>query len=110
MMKREELEGVIAHEISHIANYDIRFSMIAIVFVGALGLLSEFALYTLQFSILSGGGRRDRRRGGGEGIFALLAIVFVILSRHIRGVRQDGPLAPARVPRRRQRGAHNEVP
>lgn len=80
MMKREELEGVIAHEISHIANYDIRFSMIAIVFVGALGLLSEFALYTLQFSILSGGGRRDRRRGGGEGIFALLAIVFVILS------------------------------
>ena len=41
IMKREELEGVIAHEISHVANYDIRFMMIAIVFMGAIILLAR---------------------------------------------------------------------
>jgi len=46
MMKREELEGVIAHEISHIANYDIRFAMMAVVFAGAIALLGEFAVGT----------------------------------------------------------------
>lgn len=75
MMKREELEGVIAHEMSHVANFDIRFSMLAVVFVGAISLLGEFAWRMMFF----GGGRGDRDRGGG-GILLILALFFVILA------------------------------
>jgi heat shock protein HtpX len=77
MMKREELEGVIAHEISHIGNYDIRFSMLAIVFVGAIALLGEFAWRMMWFG---GGGRGGNRDRGGGGILIILALFFVILS------------------------------
>lgn len=75
MMKREELEGVLAHEISHVANYDIRFSMMAIVFAGAIALLGEFAWRSMWLGGFRGGGRRR----GGE-ILLLAALVFVILA------------------------------
>lgn len=74
MMNREELEGVIAHEISHIGNYDIRFMMIAVIFVGAIGLLANIGARTF----LWGGGRRDRRDGGSA--LAIIALIFLILS------------------------------
>lgn len=77
LLKREELEGVIAHEISHVANFDIRFAMIAVVFVGAIALLSEFVWRSMRFSLFGGGGgRRDR----GGGILILIALLFVILA------------------------------
>jgi heat shock protein HtpX len=72
MMKREELEGVIAHEISHVANFDIRFMMIAIVFVGAIALLGDFVWRMLFY----GGGRRSKGGGG----LVLIGLVFVILA------------------------------
>jgi heat shock protein HtpX len=75
MMKREELEGVLAHEISHISNFDIRFSMLAVVFVGAIALMGDFTWRMLFFG---GSGRRDRGRGGGPLI--LVGLFFVILS------------------------------
>jgi heat shock protein HtpX len=80
MMNREELEGVLAHEMSHVANFDIRFSMLAVVFVGAIALLGEFA-WRMAFwgGIGSGGGRRDRGGGGGL-ILILIALVFVIVA------------------------------
>ena len=71
-MKREELEGVVAHEISHIGNFDIRFAMIAVVFAGAIALLGEFAWRSMRF----GGGRK----GKGAGALILIALVFVILA------------------------------
>lgn len=74
MMKKEELEGVVAHEISHIGNYDIRFSMIAIVFVGAIALLGDMAWRIMFYG---GGGRR---RDGGGGVLIIIALVFVVLS------------------------------
>ncbi len=77
IMKREELEGVIAHEMSHITNYDIRFSMIAVVFVGAIALLGEFAWRAMFFGG-GGGGRRDRNGGGI--ILIVIALIFVILA------------------------------
>jgi heat shock protein HtpX len=76
MMKREELEGVIAHEISHIANFDIRFAMIAIVFAGAIALLGDIVWRMIFY----GGGGRGRRDRGGGGILILIALFFVILA------------------------------
>ncbi len=73
MMKREELEGVIAHEISHVANYDIRFMMLTVVFVGAIGLIAGLGS---RIFIWGGGGRG--RRGGGP--FAILALLFLVLA------------------------------
>lgn len=74
IMKREELEGVIAHEISHIGNYDIRYAMITVVFAGAIALLGEFAWRSMRF------GFGGDRRGKGAGAFILIALVFVILA------------------------------
>jgi heat shock protein HtpX len=74
MMSREELEGVVAHEISHIGNYDIRFMMLAVVFVGAIGLLANMGARTFFWS----GGNRDRRGGGGA--LALIGLLFLILA------------------------------
>jgi len=75
MLNRQELEGVLAHEISHIANYDIRFSMIAVVLVGAIALLGDIVVRSLWFG---GGNRRDSKGGGG--VLAIIAIVFLILA------------------------------
>jgi heat shock protein HtpX len=77
-MDREELQGVLGHELSHIRNYDIRFTLLVGVLVGSVALLSDFFLrYTFWF----GGGRRnDREGGGGGGIQAIFMIVALILA------------------------------
>ncbi|MEM4358904.1 MAG: M48 family metalloprotease [Candidatus Bilamarchaeaceae archaeon] len=72
-MNREELEGVLAHEISHIANYDIRFMTLAVVLVGAIGLISEIAIR----SFLWGGSARRERRSGA---LLLLGLLFMVLA------------------------------
>jgi heat shock protein HtpX len=74
MMSKQELEGVIAHEISHIGNYDIRFMMLAVVFVGAIGLLANMGARILFW----GGGNRDRKHGGGA--LAIIGLIFLILA------------------------------
>jgi heat shock protein HtpX len=80
-MDREELQGVIAHEMSHVRNYDIRFTLLVGVLVGAVALLAD---WFLRFTFW-GGGRRsssDNNRGGGGGaaILFLLAIVLAVLA------------------------------
>src|SRR3954465_11068535 len=63
-MNRVELEGVIAHELSHIKNYDILVSTIAVPLVGFIAIMSDIGIRTLWW----GGGRsRDDRDGGGAG-------------------------------------------
>lgn len=75
ILENEELEGVIAHELSHIKNYDIRLMMVVIVCVGLIALLSDFFL---RFSFF-GGRRRDA--GGQAGMILLIVgIVLMILS------------------------------
>jgi heat shock protein HtpX len=76
-LENEELEGVIAHELSHIKNYDIRLMMVVIVLVGVVALLSDWLLRFRFF-----GGKRNDREGGGQiGLILLLAgIVLAILS------------------------------
>lgn len=59
-LQNEELEGVIAHELSHVANYDIRLSTLVIVLLGTLAILSNIFLRSGKFI---GGGRRSERGG-----------------------------------------------
>jgi heat shock protein HtpX len=76
-MNRIELEGVIAHELSHIKNYDILVSTIAVTLVGFIALASDIAIRTLWW----GGGRsRDDRDGGPAAILAILGFVLLILA------------------------------
>lgn len=56
-MNRVELEGVLAHELSHIKNYDILVSTLAVTMVGAIALLADFAIRFMWW----GGGRRNSR-------------------------------------------------
>lgn len=74
-MNRSELEGVVAHEMSHIRNYDIRFATLAVVMVGMVSIMADFAMRYLFW----GGGRGRQGRGGG-GIFMLIGLALIILS------------------------------
>ncbi|MBI4044545.1 MAG: zinc metalloprotease HtpX [Candidatus Diapherotrites archaeon] len=71
-LNREELEGVIAHEMSHIKNYDIRMMTLAVVFVGVVALLSDMMIRSMLW------GRHDNRGRGGIGI--ILLVVGIILA------------------------------
>jgi heat shock protein HtpX len=70
-----ELEGVLAHEMSHIGNYDIRVMTVATVLVGLVALVSDFFL---RWSFLGAGGRRGSRDKGGGGIAILLIILAIV--------------------------------
>lgn len=76
-LSRTELEGVIAHELSHVRNYDIRLMSIVTVLVGIVTLLADFFLRMSLF----GGGRRDRR-GSSQltMIFVVVGFVLALLS------------------------------
>jgi heat shock protein HtpX len=77
-LDREELQGVVGHEMSHIGNLDIRFALLVGVLVGSIALLAD---WFLRFTFW-GGGRRsssDSDRGGG-GIQAVIFIVALILA------------------------------
>ncbi len=78
-LDREELQGVIGHEMSHIRNYDIRFTLIVGVMVGSIALLAQiFLRYTFWF----GGGRSNNndKEGGGGGLGVILLIVGVVMA------------------------------
>lgn len=71
-LNKQELEGVIGHEMSHIANYDIRFVTIVAVVVGAISIFSEIFLRSLAF--------RDSDNDNKNPLFFILAIIFAILA------------------------------
>ncbi|HEY3376606.1 MAG TPA: zinc metalloprotease HtpX [Armatimonadota bacterium] len=78
-LDRYELEGVLAHELSHVANRDILLSTIAAVLVGTIVLLSDWAMRSFWFG---GGRRRDSRdnEGGGNAIGIVIALLAIILA------------------------------
>jgi len=90
-MDREELEGVLAHELSHIKNYDVRLLLIVSTLIGMAGLLSGLAWRSAFFT-------RSRGRNGGQAMIvvlaagALLSVVAVVL----------GPLVRLALSRRRE--------
>jgi heat shock protein HtpX len=78
-LTRDQLQGVMAHEMSHVRHYDIRYAMLMAVMVGVLVMLCDVFLRSLWF----GGGRRrsrDRDREGGHPIQIVLVIVAIVLA------------------------------
>lgn len=73
-LSQEELEGVVAHEMSHVANYDMRLATITVGVVGAIAMMAEIGIRMLWW----GGGRR--REGGGHPVMIVLAILGLILA------------------------------
>ena len=95
-MDREQLQGVIGHEMSHIGNYDIRFALLVGVLVGSIALLAD---WFLRFSFWGGGrrgGDNDRGGGGAAAILFVLALVLAIVAPLI------GRLVQLAVSRRRE--------
>ena len=77
-LDREELQGVIGHELSHVRNFDIRFALIVGVLVGSIALLSDFFL---RFTFW-GGGRRSSNdsKGGANALQAVMFVVAIVLA------------------------------
>lgn len=71
----DELEGVIAHELTHIRNRDVRLLIISIIFVGIFAFLAEIAFRSLRFS-----GRKSSRDNKGSGAIILIAIVVTAVA------------------------------
>jgi len=76
-MDREELQGVIGHEMSHVRNLDIRFALLVGVLVGSIALISD---WFLRFTFWGGGRNRDDDDRGGGGLQALLFILALVLA------------------------------
>lgn len=78
-LDREELQGVMAHELSHVRNFDIRFSLLVGVLVGSIALLADFFL---RFTFWGGGGRRSRsnNEGGGGGLAIVVFVIAIMLA------------------------------
>lgn len=79
-LNRQEIEGVLAHEVAHIQNYDVRLATTAIALVAVIGILSDLAMRMLWFS----GGHRHRRRNDrdnqGQAVVQLIALLFLLLA------------------------------
>jgi heat shock protein HtpX len=75
-LNRQELEGVLAHELSHIKNYDIRVMLVSSVLAGIVVLLADFFLRSLFY-----GGARNKEGNKGENVlFLIIGIILAILA------------------------------
>lgn len=84
-MNRDELQGVVAHEMSHVRNLDIRLMTVVAALLGALALLSDWTSRAMRFGATSGGSRRSRGKSGKGGgaivlIFLVVWLVAVVLA------------------------------
>jgi len=79
-LNRDELQGVVAHELAHVKNRDVQLMLFAGVLAGAIVILAEVGLRSMWF----GGGRRSRRDseggGGAQGIIMIIAVLLMILA------------------------------
>jgi heat shock protein HtpX len=76
-LDREELQGVLGHELSHVRNFDIRFAMIVGVLVGSIALMADFFL---RFTFWGGGRSNRDRDGGGNALQLVFFVVAIVLS------------------------------
>lgn len=75
-LDKPEIQGVVAHELSHVGNYDIRLMTIVVVLVGVVALLSDFFLRSRMF----GFGRRDDNNNSNQGWILIIALIASILA------------------------------
>ncbi len=78
-LNKHELEGVLAHELSHIANYDIRFMTLTAILVGLISIIAQVFLRSLFWSSAFGG-KRDNNNGKAGAIIMIISIVLAILA------------------------------
>jgi heat shock protein HtpX len=76
-MDREEVQGVIGHELSHVRNFDIRFALLVGVMVGSIALLADFFL---RFTFWGGRGRSSSSEKGGGGLQIVILVVAFVLA------------------------------
>lgn len=76
ILDKSELEGVIAHELSHIGNRDTLLSTIVVVLVGLIAIMANIFTRSMWF----GGGKNNKEGGQAGGILAIIGIIFIILS------------------------------
>src|SRR3954466_13399097 len=79
-LDREELQGVLGHELSHVRNLDIRFSLVVGVMVGVIAILADFFLRFTFWGGMSGRRSRDSDGGGGGGAQAVVFIIAIVLA------------------------------
>ncbi len=79
-LDREELQGVLGHELSHVRNFDIRFALLVAVLVGSIALMADFFLRFTWWGGGRRGGSRDRDTGGLQAIVFIVAIVLAVLA------------------------------
>lgn len=84
-MNRVELEGVLAHELSHVKNYDILVSTICVTMVGVIALLADMGFRMMW---LGGGRRRDNSSGGAGALLLVFALLLLVLAPIIARVMQ----------------------
>ncbi|MBI2850521.1 MAG: M48 family metalloprotease [Chloroflexi bacterium] len=76
-LNRDELQGVIAHEIGHIKNQDIRLMLLASILLGAIVILAYYATRIMFYSGMSGGSNRRKGSSGGGGGAAVIIVIVV---------------------------------
>jgi heat shock protein HtpX len=82
-LTRDELQGVVAHEMAHIANLDTRYMTVVVVTVGLIALIADITLRSMawgRFGGRLGGSRGGDRRGGGNAILIIVLLVVAIVA------------------------------
>ena len=79
-LDRDELQGVVAHEMAHIANLDTRYMTVVGVTVGLIALVADMILRTLQWGSFSSSRRDDGKKSSGAGLLVIVLIVVAILA------------------------------
>jgi heat shock protein HtpX len=79
-LSRDELQGVIAHEMSHVRNYDIRLMTVVAALLGTVALLWEFGLRSMRYGGVGGKKSSSDRKGGGNVILLVVWLVVLVLA------------------------------
>jgi heat shock protein HtpX len=79
-LDRSELEGVVAHELAHIRNYDMRLMTVVAVLVGSLTLVADWLIRARMWGDENGGGDREGKNQGMGAVFMFMGVILVLLS------------------------------
>ncbi len=79
-LDREELQGVVGHELAHVANYDIRFSLLVGVLVGSIALMADILARMTIWGSMTRGRSSSRGGGGGQMIILFIGLLVAILA------------------------------